>query len=120
VLQYGEQRFLEHCKASGISGIIIPDLPLTYYADNWAEKCEELQLSVIFLITPETPPARIRRIDALSNGFIYMVSTNSLTGQQNNLLEQADYFNRIQSMKLKNPLVIGFGVRDKTTQDFAF
>lgn len=120
VLQYGEQRFLEHCKSSGVSGIIIPDLPLDYYADNWAKTCEALHLSVIFLITPETPPDRIRRIDELSSGFIYMVSTNSLTGQKNNLLEQTDYFNRIRAMDLKSPLVIGFGIHDKTTQDFAF
>lgn len=120
ILQYGERQFLEKCKEIGISGLIIPDLPLDYYRDNWQTICEDLDLSMIFLITPQTPEERIREIDRLSTGFIYMVSTNSLTGQNKDLASSGDYFDRVNQMNLKNPLMIGFGIKDKNTLSYAF
>lgn len=119
ILQFGENRFLEKCKEIGISGLIVPDLPLKYYHKYWAKKCEALALPVIFLITPQTAPERIREIDKHASGFIYMVSTSSLTGTHKDLKEQKDYFARVQKMQLQNPLMIGFGIRDKKTMDFA-
>lgn len=116
ILQFGEKRFLETCKEAGVSGLIIPDLPLNYYETNWKSICETLGLSLIFLITPQTPEARIREIDRLSSGFIYMVSTNSLTGQNKTLSASNAYFDRVNKMNLENPLMIGFGIKDKETR----
>lgn len=116
ILQFGEKRFLETCKEAGVSGLIIPDLPLDYYEANWKSICETLGLSLIFLITPQTPEARIREIDRLSSGFIYMVSTNSLTGQNKTLSASNAYFDRVNKMNLENPLMIGFGIKDKETR----
>lgn len=120
IIQYGEAQFLEKCHEIGVAGLIIPDLPVEYFQRNWQKTCEKLGLPVVFLITPQTSKTRIREIDELSRGFIYMVSTNSLTGQNKSILEQGDYFNRIQAMELKNPLLVGFGIHNRETCEFAF
>lgn len=113
VLQYGEDKFINTCKAMGVDGIIIPDMPLDYYLLNWEQKCTNANLFNILLITPETTDERIKKIDAHSNGFIYMVSSNSITGSttSNNNNQQA-YFNKIKSMNLNNPTLIGFGIHN--------
>jgi tryptophan synthase alpha chain len=115
VMQYGESNFIAKCAAIGIDGIIIPDMPLNYYQSNLKSICEEKSIANILLITPETSEKRIREIDENSNGFIYLVSSNSITGSTNALKFQTEYYQRIQNMKLQNPHLIGFGVHDKKT-----
>ena len=117
VLQYGERNFIEKCSEIGIDGIIIPDMPLNYYQSNLKSICDEKSISNILLITPETSEKRIREIDENSNGFIYLVSSNSITGSTDSNSFQTTYFERIQKMKLKNPYLIGFGIYNKTTFD---
>lgn len=112
VLQYGEIAFLEKCKEIGIDGLILPDMPLDYFKTHLQKAFRENHLSPILLITPETSLERIKVVDELSDGFLYMVSSNSITGKNNVIQFQEDYFARLQVMELKNPRLIGFGIRD--------
>jgi tryptophan synthase alpha chain len=117
ILQYGESEFIAKCAEIGIDGLIIPDLPLNYYESNFKSACEANNISNILLITPETAVERIHKIDSLSTGFNYLVSSNSITGATNVASFQENYFERIKQMNLKNPSLIGFGVHDKKTYD---
>lgn len=119
-LQYGFDNFLHDASACGIDGIIIPDLPMYEYETFYKEKFELHNIKNIFLITPQTSDARIRQIDDLSDAFIYVVSSNAITGGNSNIeAEQQKYFQRIKNMKLKNATLIGFGIKDKTTFNIA-
>ena len=116
MLQYGVEDFLKECAQIGIDGIIMPDLPLAEYKQHYAAMYEKYGIKNIFLITPQTSDARIREIDKASDSFIYLVSTASVTGSKSGLgPEQEAYFERIANMKLKNPLVVGFGIHDAHT-----
>ena len=116
VLHYGVENFCKKCREIGIDGVILPDLPLTEYQSHYQKIFEENGLRFIFLITPQTSKERIRMIDSISKGFIYMVSSSSTTGAKGSIAnEQISYFERIKSMKLANPLVIGFGISNKET-----
>lgn len=115
VLQYGFEKFCNDAKECGISGIILPDLPIKEYENEYKKTVEENNLSFIFLITPETSEERIRKIDSISNGFIYAVSSSSITGKNTDMNAQQNYFERIKNMDLKNKVLIGFGIRDHET-----
>lgn len=116
VMQYGVERFCQRAAEVGIDGIILPDLPLREYVEEYKDLFEKHNLSKVFLITPQTPEERIREIDSHTNGFIYMVSSASTTGKTLGLAEQSQaYFQRVASMQLQNPGVIGFGIHDKET-----
>lgn len=115
VMQYGFEKFCQDAKECGISGIILPDLPITEYENEYKKIFEENNLSFIFLITPETSEDRIRKIDSISTGFIYAVSSSSITGKDTNMDEQKSYFQRIKDMNLKNKVLIGFGIRNHDT-----
>ncbi len=113
MIQYGEERFLKRCRETGISGLIIPDLPPELYKMQYQEMFRNHQVEIIFLITPQTSEKRIRTIDELSDSFIYVVSDSSITGKSTEISkEQIAYFQRIQKMKLRNPTLIGFGISD--------
>lgn len=116
VIQYGVEAFCESCARTGVDGLIIPDLPMQDYLDRYKQVFDEYGIYNIFLITPQTSESRIRQIDAHSKGFIYMVSSASVTGAKEGISpEQIDYFNRIKNMNLKNPLMIGFGISNNQT-----
>ncbi|HLF33294.1 MAG TPA: tryptophan synthase subunit alpha [Cyclobacteriaceae bacterium] len=116
VFQYGIEKFCRDAADAGVSGVIIPDLPLQEFRDMYADVFEKYDLLNIFLVTPQTSEARIRMIDQLSRGFIYLVSASSTTGARNGLSqEQISYFSRIGGMKLVNPKLIGFGISDHST-----
>ena len=116
VLQYGVENFCKKCQEIGIDGLILPDLPLAEYQEHYQAIFEKHGVAIIFLITPQTSDARIRELDAASTGFIYMVSSASVTGSQKGFgEEQINYFNRIAAMELKNPQIIGFGINNKET-----
>ena len=117
IMQYGFEKFCIECKRVGVDGMIIPDLPMSDYLNEYKPVAEKYGLEFIFLITPETSDERIREIDDNTNGFIYMVSSAAITGTQSSFDAQTDYFNRINSMNLKNPRLIGFGVSNKATLD---
>jgi len=115
VLQYGVEKFCIDAKNSGISGIILPDLPINEYEKEYKHIFEKNGLDFIFLITPETSEDRIRKIDSLSKGFIYAVSSSSITGKDADMKAQESYFERIKNMNLKNKIMIGFGIKDHQT-----
>ncbi len=116
VMQYGIEKFCKDASALGIDGVIIPDLPMQEYVEEHKATFDKYNLKNIFLITPQTSEERIRFIDSHSDGFIYMVSSSSTTGAKKGVQEgQEAYFKRIQSMKLKNPTMIGFGISDHTS-----
>ena len=120
MLQFGIENFCKQCATIGIDGLIIPDLPVDVYADEYKTTFEKHGLKNIFLITPQTSEKRIHFIDGVSDGFVYMVSSASVTGSQTGFgSEQTDYFKRIANMNLKNPQVIGFGINNKETFDQA-
>ncbi|SFC72032.1 tryptophan synthase, alpha chain [Parapedobacter composti] len=116
VLQYGVERFCQSCSDVGVDGVIVPDLPMYEYEELYRPVFETNGLSNIFLVTPQTSEARIRKIDELSNGFIYLLSSSATTGKNLSVSERTEaYFSRIQAMQLKNPVVIGFGISDRGT-----
>lgn len=120
VLQYGVANFCKKCQEIGIDGCIIPDLPMYEYEEMYQTCFEEHGVSNIFLVTPQTSEGRIRKIDGLSNAFIYLLSSAATTGKNLDVSANAiAYFSRIQAMNLKNPLMIGFGISDKQTFDSA-
>ncbi|WP_029294177.1 tryptophan synthase subunit alpha [Chryseobacterium hispalense] len=116
VLSFGFEKFCKECSESGVSGLIIPDLPPIEFEKNYQKILEKYHLNFTFLITPETSDKRILYLDSLSSGFLYAVSSSSTTGNTNSDLKNEDYFSRIASLGLKNPVMIGFGI--KTKQDF--
>lgn len=116
MMQFGMEQFCKKCAEVGIDGLIIPDLPLHVYETEYKTIFEKYGLKNIFLITPQTSNERIAQIDAVSDSFIYMVSSASVTGSQSGFgNEQMDYFKRIASLNLKNQQIIGFGINDKET-----
>lgn len=116
ILQYGVENFCKKCAEIGIDGFIIPDLPVDVYHEEYQAIFEKYGLINVFLITPQTSDERIRFIDSVSNGFIYMVSTASTTGSQSGFgTEQTNYFKRITKMNLKNPQIVGFGIHNNET-----
>jgi len=117
VMQFGFEAFCKECHRVGVDGMIIPDLPMSDFLAEYKEIASRYGLEFIFLITPETSEERIREIDGHTNGFIYMVSSAATTGTQSSFDNKVDYFNRINSMNLKNPRLVGFGISNKSTRD---
>jgi len=118
ILQYGVEPFLKGVSSMGIAALIVPDLLPELYESAYKELFEQYGVSICFLITPHTSEERIHRIDALTTGFIYMVTTAAVTGEDLSFQEdQLAYFERIQSMQLSHPVLAGFGIRDKNTFD---
>lgn len=116
VLQFGIENFCKKCQEIGIDGLILPDLPMSEYEEMYEPIFKKYGLYNVFLITPQTSEQRIRKIDQLSNGFIYMVAAASITGAKNEISEeQIAYFNRVNNMGLNNHRMIGFGISNHET-----
>ena len=116
ILQYGVEDFCKKCQDIGIDGLIIPDLPVDVYNEQYKAIFEKHGLINVFLITPQTSVERIHFIDSISSGFIYMVSSASVTGSSSGFgEEQTAYFKRISDMNLKNPQIVGFGISNNET-----
>ena len=120
VMHYGYDRFFEKCVESGLSGVIIPDLPFKDYMDIVKPIADRYDIRIIMMITPETSEERIRFIDDHTDGFIYMVSSASITGAQSQFGDaKLEYFRRINAMNLRNPRMIGFGISNRQTLESA-
>lgn len=120
ILQFGFEAFCQRCRACGIDGLIIPDLPLREYREHYQATAERYGLHVVMLVTPETSDERVREIDQHTGGFIYMVSSAAVTGAQRSFDEQKQaYFRRIDSLGLKHPRLVGFGISNKATFEAA-
>ncbi len=113
VMQFGEIKFIEKCKESGVDGLILPDLPLDVYESDYKNLLDENNIRICFLITPQTSDERIHEIDRLSSGFIYIVADAAITGNSKGIsTKQIEYFERINKMNLKSKKLIGFGISD--------
>jgi tryptophan synthase alpha chain len=119
ILQYGFENFCKKAKEVGVDGLILPDLPLFEFEQSYGKIITENNLDFIFLVTPETPVDRIRKLDSLSNGFLYAVSSSATTGKDKDFNLVAQYLQKLQAMQLKNPILVGFGIKDKATFDAA-
>lgn len=116
IIQFGMEEFCQKCKEVGIDGLIVPDLPMQQFLEEYKSLFEEYGLVNTFLISPQTSEKRIREIDENTDGFIYMVSSHSITGAKSRISEeQIAYFERVKAMNLKNPRLIGFGISDAET-----
>jgi tryptophan synthase alpha chain len=120
MMQYGVERFCQRCQEVGIDGLIVPDLPVDVYHEKYQELFQQYGLLNMFLITPQTPDERIRFIDKVSEGFIYMVSSAATTGAQSSFGNtQEAYFKRIEAMNLNAKLLVGFGISNAETYQAA-
>lgn len=114
VLQFGFENFCHKCSEVGISGLIIPDLPPIEFEKKYGEILKKYNLNFTFLVTPETSEERIKYLDSLSSGFLYAVSSSSTTGNENAVLKNENYLDRLASLELINPVFIGFGIKNKS------
>jgi len=119
ILQYGFEAFCKKAKEVGVDGLILPDLPLFEFEQFYGKIIKENNLDFIFLVTPETPEQRVKKLDSLSNGFLYAVSSSATTGKDKDFNVVAQYLQKLQAMQLKNPILVGFGIKDKATFDAA-
>ncbi len=115
VLQYGFEKFCADAAAVGVDGLILPDLPEYEFETEFGAIIKKYGLDFIFLVTPETSEERLLKLDALSTGFLYAVSSSSTTGNEKDFNAVEAYLQRLQSMQLKNPVLVGFGIKDKAT-----
>jgi tryptophan synthase alpha chain len=119
VLQYGFEKFCAKAAETGVDGIIIPDIPMYEFETEYSTIIKKYGLDFIFLVTPETSEERIRKLDQLSTGFLYAVSSSSVTGSDKDFSPVETYLHKLGEMKLKNPVLVGFGIKDKSTFDTA-
>jgi tryptophan synthase alpha chain len=119
VLQYGFERFCSDAAAAGIDGLILPDLPAFEFETTYGAIVKKYGLDFIFLVTPETAPERVLQLDAVSSGFLYAVSSSSTTGSGKVNTGMESYLKHLQQLPLQNPVLVGFGIKDKTSFDAA-
>jgi len=113
ILQYGFVKFCTDASLVGIDGLILPDLPEYEFESEYGKIIRQSGLDFVFLVTPETSEERVKKLDALSTGFLYAVSSSSTTGKDKKMEEVTTYLDRLRKLKLKNPIMVGFGIKDK-------
>jgi tryptophan synthase alpha chain len=118
-MQYGFEKFCADAAAVGVDGLILPDLPQYEFETEYGAIIKKYELDFIFLITPETSEKRVRELDTLSTGFLYAVSSSSTTGNDKDFSAVETYLQRLKSLQLKNPVLVGFGIKDKQTFESA-
>lgn len=117
VLQYGFEKFCDDAATAGIDGLILPDLPEYEFETEYGAIIKKKGLDFIFLVTPETSEERIKKLDSLSSGFLYAVSSSSTTGSETSNSNTTSYLQKLREMKLQNPVLVGFGIKDKASFD---
>ncbi|MCG2615672.1 tryptophan synthase subunit alpha [Terrimonas sp. NA20] len=115
VIQYGFEKFCADAAAVGVDGLILPDLPEYEFETEYGAIIRKHGLDFIFLVTPETSDDRVHRLDSLSTGFLYAVSSSSTTGSDKNMADAGAYLERLEKMRLRNPVLVGFGIRDRAS-----
>jgi tryptophan synthase alpha chain len=119
VYKYGFENFCKSCASVGVDGFILPDLPPDEYSRNYSELVKSYGLKNILLITPQTENSRIQAIDSLTEGFIYAVSSYATTGSDKGVQQSGEYFNKLKNFPFQHPVMIGFGIKDKQTFEYA-
>ena len=113
VFQYGFEKFCADAASVGIDGLILPDLPEHEFETEYGAIIKKYGLDFIFLVTPETSEERVKKLDQLSSGFLYAVSSSSTTGSNKNMEDVRKYLQKLQSFQLQNPVLVGFGIKDR-------
>ncbi len=119
VLQYGFEKFCADAADVGIDGLILPDLPEYEFEAEYGAIIKKYDLDFIFLVTPETSEQRVKKLDELSTGFLYAVSSSSTTGSNKNMTDIKTYLQKLKGLSLKNPVLVGFGIKDKKSFEIA-
>lgn len=119
VMQYGFEKFCADASAVGVDGLILPDLPEYEFEMEYGAIIKKYGLDFVFLVTPETSTERIQQLDNLSTGFLYAVSSSATTGKDKDFNSVEKYLEQLQSMQLKNPVLVGFGIKDRNTFESA-
>jgi tryptophan synthase alpha chain len=119
ILQYGFEKFCSDASAVGIDGLIVPDLPEFEFESEYGTIIKKYSLDFVFLVTPETSEERVKKLDELSTGFLYAVSSSSTTGKEKDMTGVKRYLQKLGTMKRKNPVLVGFGIKDKETFEAA-
>jgi tryptophan synthase alpha chain len=119
VLQYGFEKFCAEAAAVGVDGLILPDLPEHEFETEYGPIIKKHGLDFIFLVTPETSEERIKKLDELTSGFLYAVSSSSTTGSDKKMTDVKRYLQRLKSKNLRNPILVGFGIKDRSTFETA-
>ena len=119
LLQYGFERFCKQAASVGVDGLIIPDIPMFEFENEYGAVIKKYGLDFIFLVTPETSKERIQKLDSLSSGFLYAVSSSSITGSDKDFSPVEEYLKGLKDIHLKNPVLVGFGIKDKQSFDTA-
>ena len=114
ILQFGTENFCKRCREVGISGLIIPDLPLAIFNSELKELFEQYHLHNILLMTPQTSEERILDIDQHSTAFIYAVSSASTTGSKSGISDSMAFLEKLEKMKLDHPILTGFNINNRT------
>ncbi len=115
ILQFGFENFCKAAADCGIDGLIIPDIPMYEFETAYGSICKKYNLDFIFLVTPDTTTERIRKIDSLSSGFLYAVSSSSTTGSGKSFDDVTVYLDKLQQLQLSNPVLVGFGIHNNET-----
>lgn len=119
ILQYGFEKFCADASSVGIDGLILPDLPQHEFETEYGSIIKKYGLDFVFLVTPETSVERIKKLDELSTGFLYAVSSSSTTGSDKNMTDVKTYLQKLKELQLKNPVLVGFGIKDKASFEAA-
>jgi len=119
ILQYDFGKFCSDAATVGVDGLIVPDLPEYEYESEYGAIIKKYGLDFVFLVTPETSEERVKKLDELSNGFLYAVSSSSTTGKDKNMVDVQTYLQKLKNLRLRNPIMVGFGIKDKQTFDAA-
>jgi tryptophan synthase alpha chain len=119
ILQYGFENFCSDAATVGIDGLILPDLPQYEFETEYGAIIKKYGLDFLFLVTPETSEERVKKLDKLSSGFLYAVSSSSTTGRDKNMVDVKLYLQKLKNLKLENPVLVGFGIKDKQTFEAA-
>jgi len=119
ILQYGFEKFCADASSVGIDGLILPDLPEYEFETEYGEIIKKYGLDFVFLVTPETSDDRIKKLDELSSGFLYAVSSSSTTGSNKNMADVESFLQKLQNFQLQNPVLVGFGIKDRSTFEAA-
>jgi tryptophan synthase alpha chain len=115
ILQFGFERFCEKAASVGVDALILPDLPEYEFEETYGSVIRKYGLDFVFLVTPETTETRVRKLDKLSSGFLYAVSSSATTGSATNSDAVTTYLQRLQAYQLRNPILVGFGIKDKAS-----
>jgi tryptophan synthase alpha chain len=109
ILQMGMEKFCKVARAAGVDGVLVTDLPVEE-AGEYLRAMREYDLSPVFLAAPTSPDERLRRIAEASRGFVYAVSRTGVTGQRQQLADDARKLVKRLRRVTKLPIALGFGI----------